>query len=75
MRDWSHFTSDKRRARAPVVERSLMRCRSGMQDDLRGDLAAAVGGDAASAHWTDRDWAVVTFTAKEFAAEQVRRMA
>ena len=90
-RSFHNFCSDKSRLRGSSCERHhlqlvLDHCDSQLTDDLRhperraaaGSLRTAAAGTAAPgswASWARGDWLIVAFSGREFAPQQVRRMA
>ena len=87
-RSFHNFTSDKKNAKssASAMRKSLMRCSSGLQDDVRSDIQVTgvgiKGCDAVEMtsgryelSWMNFEWLVISFSAISFLPEQVRRMA
>jgi hypothetical protein len=76
-RSFHNFASDKSRLRGSTHTKLVLdHCGSAIQDDLRADTCDAVEGDAGAwADWESGDCLVVSFSARDFAPQQVRRMA
>ena len=81
-RSFHNFCSDKARLRGASREGHhlhlvLDNCHSAIQEDLRNPERPAASGAYTTtwANWDCGDWLVVSFSAREFAPQQVRRMA
>jgi len=68
LRCFHNFAAENIREDHPQARRTLQHCAGGLHNDLRG----CPGGP--SDHWSDADFTVVTFSAQDFAPEQLRRM-
>ena len=82
-RSFRNFTSDKKNAKSALsaMQKSLMRCSSGLQDDIRGTLKSnRISSALIEDHgcpedsWIFSEWLIISFSAVSFLPEQVRRM-